>query len=177
MHSSYNQVLPTGQKVYHIQAKKISFVETGKMQNTLSVVQELIIESMMGLRPRQANLRQFSDVSCLIRGIMKTKTGIRKRLKTCFKKGLLPHNKGIKEESRDFDTRNEFQYIRPTATEVAMAQEDPLRPHSNSNRESLDGRADSMMVLRQKPDTQLEEEKRILFWAKSMLNCIFTFHS
>ena len=30
MHSSYNQVLPTGQKVYLIQAKKISFVETGK---------------------------------------------------------------------------------------------------------------------------------------------------
>ena len=100
---------------------------------------------------------------------MKPRTEIRKRLKTCFKKGLLPHNKGMKEESRDLDTRNEFHYIRQTAVEVAMAKEDPLRPYGNSNRENLDGRADSTMILRPKSDVQLEVEKKILVWEKSML--------
>ena len=66
----------------------------------------------------------------------------------------------MKEESRDLDTRNEFHYIRPTAAESAMAKEDPLRPYGNSNRENLDGRADSTMILRPKSDIQLEVEKK-----------------
>ena len=75
----------------------------------------------------------------------------------------------MKEESRDLDTRNESHYIRPSAAEVAMAKEDPLRPYGNSNRENLDGRADSTMILRPKSDVQLEVKKKILVWEKSML--------
>ena len=81
----------------------------------------------------------------------------------------------MKEESRDLDTRNEFHYIRPTSAEVAMAKEDPLRPYGNSNRENLDGRAYSTMILRQKSDAQLEVGKKILVWEKSILKLHFHF--
>ena len=91
---------------------------------------------------------------------MKQKKGIRKRLKTCFKKGLSPHNKGMKMESTDLYSSNVFHYIRPTATEVMMAKEDPLRPYCASNQEDMDGGAYSTMVLRPKPDAPLEVERK-----------------
>ena len=85
---------------------------------------------------------------------------MRKRLKTCFKKGLLPHNKGMERESTDLNSSNEFHYIRPTATEVMMAKEDPQRPYCTSNLDDMDGGAYSTMVLRRKPDAPLEVERK-----------------
>ena len=84
----------------------------------------------------------------------------RKGLKTCFKKGLLPHNKGIKRESTDLNSSNEFHYIRSTANEAMMAKEDPLRSYCTSNHEDMDGGAYSTMVLRRKPDAPLEVERK-----------------
>ena len=57
------------------------------------------------------------------------------------------------------DSSNKFHYTRPTATEVVMAKEDPLRQYWALNREYLDGEAYSTMVLRLNPDTLLEVEK------------------
>ena len=63
-------------------------------------------------------------------------------------------------ESTDLNSSNEFHYIRPTATEVMMAKEDPLRPYCASNQEDMDCRAYSTMVLRPKPDAPLEVERK-----------------
>ena len=63
-------------------------------------------------------------------------------------------------ESTDLNSGNEFHYIRPTATEVMMAKEDPLRPYYASNQEDMDGGAYSTMVLRLKPDAPLEVERK-----------------
>ena len=63
-------------------------------------------------------------------------------------------------ESTDLNSSNEFHYIRPTATEVMMAKEDPLRPNCASNQEDKDGGAYSTMVLRPKPDAPLEVERK-----------------
>ena len=83
----------------------------------------------------------------------------------------------MKRESTDLNSSNEFHYIRPKATEVMMAKEDPLRPYCTSKQEHMDGGAYSTMVLWRKPDAPLEVEKKILVLSISMLNCIFIFHS
>ena len=57
------------------------------------------------------------------------------------------------------NSSKKFHYNRPTATEVVMAKEDPLRPYCASNREDLDSEAYSTMVLRLNPDALLEVEK------------------
>ena len=63
-------------------------------------------------------------------------------------------------DSKDLNSSNEFHYIRPTATEVMMAKEDPKRPYCASNQEDMDGGAYSTKVLRPKPDAPLEVEKK-----------------
>ena len=105
----------------------------------------------------------------------KCKKGLKKRLKTCFKRGNSTHNKGVKEKSTELDTENDFHYIRPTASEVEMAQEDPLRPYCESKLGDSDGGADSTMVLRPKPDALLEVEKKNSGMGKRYVNLHFHF--
>ena len=53
-----------------------------------------------------------------------------------------------------------FHYIRPTNSEVNMAEKDPLRPICKSKLEDSNSGGDSTMVLRPKPDAPLEIEKK-----------------
>ena len=91
---------------------------------------------------------------------MKPRKGVTKMNKSWLKKGLAPLNKDVNEKSRDLDTRNEFQYIRPTNSDVDMAEQDPLRPYCKSKLEDPNSGGDSTMVLRPRPDAPLEVEKK-----------------
>lgn len=91
---------------------------------------------------------------------MKPRKGIAKMKKTWLKKGVPPFNKGVKEELKVLDTNNGCHYIRPTNSEVAMAKEDPLRPHSTTNLDNSNAGGNSTMVLRPIPDSKLEVEKK-----------------
>lgn len=91
---------------------------------------------------------------------MKHRKGIAKMKKTWLKKGQPPFNKGVKEELKVLDTNNGFHYIRPTNSEVVMAKEDPLRPHSSANLDNFNIGGNSTMTLRPIPDSKLEVEKK-----------------
>ena len=97
--------------------------------------------------------------------------------KTWFEKGSTPLNKGVNEKSRDLDTRNEFHYIRPTNSEVDMAEQDPLRPYCKSKLEDSNSRVDSTMVSRPRRDALLEIEKKNYGVVKGRKICFFTYSS
>ena len=92
--------------------------------------------------------------------------------KTWLKKGVPPFNKGVKEELKGLDTNNGCHYIRPTNSEVAMAKEDPLRPHSTTNLDNSNTGGNSTMVLRQSPIQSLKLKKKILKDSKGRKHCI-----
>ena len=79
--------------------------------------------------------------------------------KNWLKKRVPPFNKGVKEELKVLDTNNGC-HIRPTNSEVAIAKEDPLRPHSTTNLDNSNTGGNSTMVLRPIPDSKLEVEKK-----------------
>ena len=91
---------------------------------------------------------------------MKLRKGIAKLKKKMVKEWGTPFNKGVKEELKVLDTNNRFHYIRPTNSEVAMAKEDPLRPHSTTNLDNSNIGGNLTMVLRPIPDSKLEVEQK-----------------
>ena len=72
--------------------------------------------------------------------------------KNLVKEGGTPFNKGVKEELKVLDTNNGCHYIRPTHSELAIAKEDPLRPHSTANLDNSNTGDNSTMLLRPIPD-------------------------
>ena len=91
--------------------------------------------------------------------IMKSRKGVRKMRKTWFRKGVAPHNKGIKQEEKEQGDITQFHYIRPSHSEVSMASQDPLAPYGKSTERESNGGVTSTMVLRPKADMPLEVEQ------------------
>ena len=106
---------------------------------------------------------------------MKPRKGVMKKRKTWLEKGLTSLYKGVNEKSRGLDTRNEFHYIRPTNSEVDMAEQEPLRPYCKSKLEDSNSGGDSTMVLRPRRDAPLEVEKKNYGVYKRYENLLFTY--
>ena len=80
-------------------------------------------------------------------------------------------------ESTDLNSSNEFHYIRPTATEVMMAKEDPLNHTVLQTRKIWMAGLILQWFYDRSQTHRLKLKERILVLAISMLNCILTFHS
>ena len=78
------------------------------------------------------------------------KKGLLKRKMTCYKKGRRAHNKGQFQDPQELSDVVSTRYIRPTTSELNMAEEDPIRHREGSKQEASDNRCESVMVLRPK---------------------------
>lgn len=81
---------------------------------------------------------------------------------TCFKKGVTPHNKGVKQEPSEQGDIKPSYYLRPSQSEVVMAGQDPLRPYWKLKQGESDSGGESVMVLRPKLDLPSEVEMKNL---------------
>ena len=80
--------------------------------------------------------------------------------KTWFRKGVAPHNKGVKQEPKEKNDTKQSYYLRSSQPEVVMAGQDPLRLCGKSTVGETDNGGGSTMVLRPKKDTPLQVEKK-----------------
>lgn len=92
--------------------------------------------------------------------IMKSGKGVQKMRKTWFRKGVAPHNKGVKQEPKEKNDTKQSHYLRPSQSEVVMAGQDPLGLYGQSTVGETDNGGGSTMVLRPKKDTPLQVEKK-----------------
>ena len=90
----------------------------------------------------------------------KNMKGNRKKKAKEFKSGHLPHNKGIKMESKEDSVKQNIVYIRPTQTEISMVQNNPIVGEAMSALDLSAGSGEIYKTLRPSPPSPLEVEKK-----------------
>lgn len=84
----------------------------------------------------------------------------RKRKISLFNWGHAPHNKGIKVKSEEQNDNQPTQYVRLTQAELGIVGNNPILPPENPSGGMSDISRESFRILRPKPASQLEVEKK-----------------
>lgn len=104
------------------------------------------------------------------KNLIKIMKGERKRRISAFKRGNIPHNKGIKcrkTESQEESDNKSTVYIRPTDTEMDLATSNPVLSAEMSPESVAETGVQTCKTLRPRPHSPLEVEKKNSGYCKS----------